>query len=136
MNLTLSVLPGRYAICRLNAGEPIPAWSPLAAGPPHPGAEGFVSITRTGDELSIVGPEAGVPEGVRRDCGWRIFKVQGPLDLSLTGVSAALAVPLADARINIFAVSTFDTDYLLVKEELLSLAVETLIRAGHQIEHG
>ncbi|OGD22299.1 MAG: hypothetical protein A2W03_09430 [Candidatus Aminicenantes bacterium RBG_16_63_16] len=147
MNLILSVLAGRYAICRLGANEAIPdwaqpalspgdafpAWAPLSNG--RPGSDGrFISITRTGDELSIVCPGSFVPEAVRHDRGWRCLKVEGPLDLSLTGILAALLAPLAEARVNIFAVSTFDTDYLLVKDELLSLAAETLVRAGHRIE--
>jgi len=134
MNLTLLVLPGRYSICRLNAGDAVPAWAPVSTGPLGSGAGGFVSVTRTGDELSIVCPESDVPEAVRCDRGWRCLKVAGPLDLSLTGVLAGLTAPLAEARINIFAVSTFDTDYLLVKDERLSRALETLVSAGHRIE--
>jgi len=133
MNLTLSVLSGRFAICRLNADDAVPAWVPLLTGLPG-SDERFISMTRTADELSIVGPESVVPEAVQRDRGWRILKVEGPLDLQLTGVLAALVAPLAEARVNIFAVSTFDTDYLLVKDELLSLAAETLVRAGHRLE--
>jgi hypothetical protein len=122
MNLNLSLLPHRYAISRLSKEALIPDW----AGP-----DDFLSITRTMDELSIVCSEAGVPEGVECDRGWRCLKVAGPLDLSLTGVLASLANPLAEARINIFAVSTFDTDYLLVKEENLPQATEVLIQSGH-----
>lgn len=126
MNLTLSVLPGRYAICRLGPDEPIPDWA---------GAGDFISITRTGDELSIVCAEISVPQGMKSDGDWRCLKAEGPLDLSLTGVLASLANPLAEARINIFAVSTFDTDYLLVKEEFLSRAAEVLVRAGHRLHN-
>jgi hypothetical protein len=126
MNLTLSVLPGRYAICRLGPASAVPDWAT---------AGDFISITRTGDELSIVSPEAGVPEGVTCERGWRGLKVAGPLDLSLTGVLASLANPLAEARINIFAVSTFDTDYLFVKEEYLSRAAEVLARSGHRLHN-
>jgi hypothetical protein len=125
MNLTLSVLPGRYAICRLSSEALIPDW----AGP-----DDFLSITRTTDELSIVCSETTVPEGAKCDRGWRCLKVEGPLDLSLTGVLASLANPLAEARINIFAISTFDTDYLLVKEENLPRATEVLNQSGHRIE--
>jgi hypothetical protein len=136
MNLSLSVLPGRYAICRLVAGEPIPVWANVPTAPRDAGGGAFVSITRTEDELSIVCPETCVPEAGSCDRGWRCLKVAGPLDLSMTGVLAALASPLAEAKINIFAVSTFDTDYLLVKDERLGSAVETLIRAGHRIGPG
>ena len=124
MSLTLSLLPDAHAICRLEPDASIPDWA---------NAGGFISITRTSDELSIVCLEANVPEGVKADRGWRCFKVEGPLDLSLTGVLASLANPLAEARINIFAVSTFDTDYLLVKEEKLMRAAEVLIRSGHRL---
>ena len=134
MNLTLSVLPGKYAICRLDAPDEVPSWATFSSARRGSGIDDFASITRTGDELSIVAPEAVVPQAVKSDRGWRIIKVLGPLDLSLTGVLAALAAPLADARVNIFAISTFDTDYLLVKDELLSVAAETLVRAGHQLE--
>jgi len=124
MSLTLSLLPGTYMICRLDPEAIIPDWAK---------AGGFISITRTSDELSIVCAEANVPEGVKADRGWRCFKVEGPLDLSLTGVLASLANPLAEARINIFALSTFDTDYLLVKEDNVSRAAEVLIRSGHRL---
>jgi hypothetical protein len=121
-------------ICRLNANDAIPAWVPVSIGPLRSGVSGFVSITRTTVELSIVCPESDVPEAVKCDRGWRCLKVAGPLDLSLTGVLAAMAAPLAEAQINTFAISTFDTDYLLVKDELFSVAVETLVRAGHRVE--
>ena len=124
MSLTLSLLPGTFTICRLDPEAIIPDWAK---------AGGFISITRTSDELSVVCPEANVPDGVRCDRGWRCFKVEGPLDLSLTGVLASLANPLAEARINIFALSTFDTDYLLVKQEKATQAAEVLTRAGHRL---
>ena len=124
MSLNLSLLPGTFMICRLGAESIIPDWA---------NAGSLTSITRTCDELSIVCAEANVPEGVKADRGWRCLKVEGPLDLSLTGVLASLANPLAEARVNIFAISTFDTDYLLVKEEKISLAAEVLIRSGHRL---
>jgi hypothetical protein len=124
MNLNLSLLPDMYAICRLSPEAPIPDWA-------HPGD--FISITRTSDELSIVCAESGIPDSVKSDKGWRCLKVAGPLDLSLTGVLASLLGPLAEARINIFALSTFDTDFLLVTEKNLSRAAEILIQSGHQI---
>jgi hypothetical protein len=124
MSLTLSLLSGSFGICRLEPEAKIPDWA---------NAGDFMSITRTSDELSIVCAGAKVPEGVKSDRGWRCFKVEGPLDLSLTGVLASLANPLAEARINIFAVSTFDTDYLLVKKDKVSRASEVLIRSGHRL---
>ncbi len=126
MNLTLSVLPETLAICRLGPDDPIPDWA-------HAGD--LISITRTSDELSVVCAEAVVPDNVKSDPGWRCLKVEGPLDLSLTGVLASLANPLAGARINIFAISTFDTDYLLVKAGNLARATEVLIQSGHRVKN-
>lgn len=124
MKLTLSLLPDELAICRLPPAAPAPGWTSRG---------GFLSVTRTDEELSIVCAEAGVPKEVIADRGWRCFKVAGPLDLALTGVLASLANPLAEAKINIFAVSTFDTDYLLVKQENLDLAADVLTRSGHRV---
>ena len=125
--LSLRVVPGSLAIARLEPGAAIPAWA-LAAG------AAFASVTRTADELSIVCAEAVVPEAVRSERGWRALAVRGPLDFALTGVLAALLAPLADAGVSVFALSTFDTDWLLVKQELLARAVAALRAAGHAVE--
>lgn len=122
--LTLALLPSRFAICRLAPGDTLPAWA--TAGP-------FFSVTRTPDELSVVCAETSVPTGVLCEKGWRILKVNGLLDFSLTGVLASLAAPLARAGISIFVISTHDTDYLLVKQNKLEEAIETLTSAGHTI---
>ncbi len=124
MSLSLSLLPDSLAICRLDPDAGVPDWA---------GGGQFLSVCRTQDELSIVCAEAGVPEGVRADRGWRCLKVAGPLDLALTGILASLANPLAEAHINIFAVSTYDTDYLLVKEENLARSIDVLTWAGHRV---
>jgi hypothetical protein len=121
--LTLSVLPETLMIGRLDRDVALPAW---AAGE-------FVSITRTADELSIVCDERAVPSGVKADRGWRALRIEGPLDLSLTGVLVSIAVPLAEANINVFAISTFDTDYVLVKAERLAEASGVLRNAGHVV---
>jgi hypothetical protein len=118
--LTLTVLAETLAICRLAPGT-VPLW--IAAAD-------FVSITQTIDELSIVCREANVPSDVKADRGWRALKVAGPLDLALTGVLASLVNPLAEAQINLFAISTFDTDYLLVKGYNLAGACDVLRGAG------
>jgi len=120
----LSLLPERFAISRLAADSPIPAWAMQGS---------FFSVTRTGDELSIVTESSHVPDGVQSQSGWRVLKVHGPFVLSEIGVLAALAAPLAEAKISLFAVSTFDTDYLLVASEALSAAIAALERAGHTI---
>src|SRR5258708_1811625 len=123
-HLELSVLPERFAISRLAADSPIPAWA--TQGP-------FFSVTRTGDELSVVTELSLVPVGVQSQPGWRVLKVHGPFVLSEIGVLSALASPLAETKISLFAVSTFDTDYLLVASETLSTAIAALQRAGHTI---
>jgi hypothetical protein len=123
-HLELSLLPERFAISRLAAGSPIPDWATQGS---------FFSITRTGDELSVVTEISFVPVGVQSQPGWRVLKVQGPFVLSEIGVLASLAAPLAEAKISLFAVSTFETDYLLVASETLSAAIAALERAGHTI---
>ncbi len=124
MTLTLSLLPEKLAICRLDPDADVPTWT---------SGSRFLSISRTDDELSVVCAEAGVPEEVKSDRGWRCLKVAGPLDLALTGVLASLANPLAEAHINIFAISTYDTDYLLVKEESLPCSIDVLTQSGHRV---
>jgi uncharacterized protein len=115
--LSLSIIPGLFGVCRLNSKAEIPAW---AAG------EKLISITRTEDELSIVCAEERIPANAKAERGWNAFKVKGPLDFSLTGVLSELLTPLADAGISIFAISTYDTDYLLVKEEQFEKALSIL----------
>jgi len=123
-HLELSLLPERFAISRLAADSPIPGWA--TQGP-------FYSVTRTGDELSVVTELSRVPVGVQSQPGWRVLKVRGPFVLSEIGVLAALATSLAEAKISLFTVSTFDTDYLLVASETLPPAIAALERAGHTI---
>ena len=125
--LPLRVLAGAFAVCRLSPGAPPPAWPP--AGP-------FVSITRTADEISVVCPETAAPEGARCERGWRCLRVDGKLDLALVGVLASLLAPLAAAGVSVFAVATFDTDYLLVREADLGRAAEALRAAGHSVRGG
>ena len=113
------------AICRLGrGGSSMPEWL---------GKSGFYSVTHTEDELSLVCPQIQVPEGIRKEGGWRCLKVEGPLDFSLTGVLASLTAPLAIAEISVFAISTFDTDYLLVKEDRLEEAIDALTRSGFEV---
>jgi hypothetical protein len=120
----LTLLPERFAISRLAADAPIPQWATQGL---------FFSITRTGEELSIVSELSRVPVGVQSQPGWRVFKVHGPFALSEIGVLSALAAPLAEAKISLFAISSFDTDYLLVAAETLSAAINALGQAGHTI---
>jgi hypothetical protein len=118
---TLRVLAGTLAVCRLPPDAPLPAWA---------GDSPFVSLTRTAEELSVVCAEGAVPAGVESVRGWRALQVAGPLDFALTGILAALAGPLAAAGISIFALSTYDTDYLLVQAATLPQAVAVLRQAG------
>lgn len=122
--LTLEVLPGTFAICRLAPNSAVPEW---AVG------TDFASITRTPSELSIVCAQERVPPGVSSAGGWRGLRVAGALDFALTGILAALAAPLAAAGVSIFAVSTYDTDYLLVPERQIAEAIAALERSGHKI---
>jgi hypothetical protein len=117
--MEVSVLPGTLSVCRLHASERVPSWALEL----H---EGFVSITRTPDELSIVCPEEAVAPDTESEDGWRALVVPGPIPFSQTGVLAALANPLAAAGIPIFAISTFDTDYVLVREPDLERALAAL----------
>lgn len=121
---TLSVLPGRFAVCRLGPQAVLPLWA----------CQGDVfSITRTPDELSVVCPEQDVPGDVVCEKGWACLQVEGPLDFSMTGVLASLAQPLAEAGIALFVISTYDTDYLLVKAHVLVDSVAVLTQAAHVV---
>ncbi len=122
--MRLAVEPDRLGICRFGAGAPVPLWAFTGV---------FSAVIRTRDELSVVCEETIIPAGSRCERGWRAIKVQGPLPFTATGVLASLAVPLGKAGISIFVLSTFDTDYILVKEEGLAAAVEVLGAAGHTI---
>jgi hypothetical protein len=122
--LTLQLLPQEFAVCRLAADAAVPQWA----------SRGLVfSITRTADELSIVCEGKFVPSSVKSEKGWRCFKLQGPFAFAMTGVLASVLEPLAEARVSIFAVSTYDTDYVMLKEKCLAKAVRALRAAGHVV---
>jgi hypothetical protein len=114
--MKISAIDGRYAVARLDPTAALPSW-PRGL---------FVSITRTPDELSIVCDEDAVPDDVRAERGWRALRVEGPIPFEVTGVAAALTAPLARDGISVFLVSTFDTDYLLVKAESFERALAAL----------
>src|SRR5690349_2748493 len=116
--LTLSVMSIALAVARLDASSDIPSWGIKGTN--------FFSITKTRDELSIVCPEDKIPQDIKVEKGWRCLKVEGPLDFGLTGILASLAQPLAEAKISIFTISTFDTDYLMIKKENLQKAIAVL----------
>jgi len=125
--LTIDALPGPFAISKLAHGEPIPPWA---------SARSFSSVTQTSDELSIVCPEENVPADVTSERGFRCLRIAGPLEFSMVGILASLLEPLAEAGIAVFVVSTFDTDFLLVKARDLEPATFALERAGHAISLG
>jgi hypothetical protein len=127
MNLTLRLLGGELAILRLPPGAEAPSWLAFAQGP-------LVSITRTAHELSIVCAPAVVPPEVPCEAGWRAFTVEGKLEFSAIGILAAIVTPLAEAGISILSISTFDTDYVLVRSALLQAATAVLRRHFELIE--
>jgi hypothetical protein len=123
--LALSLLPGVFAIGKLDPGSDLPADFMDQA---------FVSVVRTAEELSIVCLEERMPPAAACSPGWRALQVRGPLDLSLTGVMASLASPLALAGVSLFAVSSYNTDTLLLRAETLERAIRALQACGHDVE--
>jgi hypothetical protein len=121
---SLTLLPEPIAICRLEATDPVPGWATASA---------WWSITRTPDELSVVCAEALVPAGVSASRGWRALRFAGPLPLDQTGILASVTGPLAAARISVFAIATFDTDYVLIPDAQRAAAIEALEHAGHRV---
>jgi hypothetical protein len=126
-SLHLSLLDGLYAVCRLEADALLPEWAQTGD---------FYALVRTADELSVVCARKVVPPEVTQEVDWRILKVAGPLEFTMIGVLARLAQPLAEADVSIFVVSTYDTDYLMVKSEKLKPALAALRAAGYSIDEG
>lgn len=124
IRLRLTAASARLAVCRLDPTAPVPAWATAGT---------WWSVCRTQGELSIVCEAQLVPQGTAQSGPWRALMVRGPLPLALVGILDALASPLAGAHIPIFAVSTHDTDWVLVPEERLAQARATLTAAGHQV---
>ena len=123
-SLLLTVLPGDYAVCRLAPDAPAQAW--MTAG-----THSF--LARTPAELSVMVESAQAPPDVRSETGFRLIRFEGALDFSLAGVLASVTEPLAEAGISICAVSTFDRDYVLVRQAKLDIALAALVAAGHTI---
>ena len=115
--LTLSILPEKLGICHFEKNSQIPDWAKDIS---------FCSITRTSDELSIVCPQDKIPGGVLFEKDWRVFKVEGLLDMYSVGIIAFLSKPLADEGISIFNISTYKTNYILVEEKNLAKAKDIL----------
>ena len=123
----LAVLAESFTIVRLRADAPVPPWAVQG---------NFSSVTRTSDELSIVCATSQVPSSLASQTRWCALKVKGPFALSEIGVLAELAETLAQAEISLLAISTFDTDYLLVSEKALAAAIAALRAAGHGVVQG
>jgi hypothetical protein len=126
--LEVDLRPERLAIVRLDTGGRVPDWA--LAG------RGLAAIVRRDDELSIVCEEAGIPAGLTVDRGWRALELRGPFELTMTGVLASIAVPLAAAGVSIFTLATYDTDLVLVREAQLERARVALAAAGHAVLGG
>lgn len=124
MPRVLRLLPDHLAITRID-GPDVPAWAWSGGG--------FASVTRRGDEMSVVCDEGRVPAGARSDGGWRALELTGTQELALTGVLISLAAPLADAGVPLFALATYDTDVILVPGARLTDAVRALEGAGHGV---
>ena len=125
MSLPLELLPETLAICRLAPDAPIPLWA-TSPGP-------FLTISRTPEELSITLAQEAVPAGIRCERDYRALRVRGTLPPNLIGILLSIAQPLANAGLAIFAISTYDTDYVLVKLHDLPAALAALRAAGHQV---
>ena len=122
--LSLKILPDRISVCRFEPTAALPGWIDRSA---------FYSITRTEEELTLVCREALVPPGTKCESGWRCFCVEGVLDFSEIGIMFSISQPLAKSGVSVFIISTYDTDYFLVKETEMAKAVEALTAAGHRI---
>jgi hypothetical protein len=127
VTLSLRVLEDRYAVCRFEPGTPVPAWAWQGSS--------FVTVTRTADELSVLCASSLVPDGVQAEHDWVCFKLEGPFAFTLTGILTSVLEPLRDAGVGIFAVSTFDTDYVLVKEQHFETSLRALEAWGHRVRH-
>lgn len=114
--LTLSVREEKLAVCSIGPESEIPAWA--VDGP-------FFSLTRT---------EACVPSDVACEKGWRALKLEGPFDFDMTGVLVSVAAPLAEAEVSVLAIATYETDYVLVREDQLGAALSVLARVGHTVQ--
>ena len=122
--LQLVVLPDLYAVARLDPDAAVPGWASSGE---------FCSLTRTADELSVACREHLVPDGMRCERGWRCLRVAGTMDFSMVGVVSSLATPIAESGLGVFVVSTFDTDYLLVKDHDLERVIQALRGYGHNV---
>ncbi len=122
--LSMRILADRMAVCRFEPSAPLPDWIDQP---------GFYSITRTAEALSVVCSAERVPPGTESETGWRCFQLLGPFNFSEIGIIYSLTQPLAESGVSVFVISTFDTDYLMVKENNLAKAIDVLTAEGHRV---
>lgn len=123
--LPFIVIDGVFSLCRLAPGDAVPSWALLSS---------FYTISKTSDELSVVCESLYVPAGVKQDGNWRLLKIASVLNLSLTGITAKFSTALANADINLCVIATYETDYILVKQEKLQPALTALQHAGFLVQ--
>lgn len=122
--LTMRLLKGKYGVCRLDKNELIPKLAQNSE---------FFSITRTSDELSIVCSQNDIPSHIKCEKEWKVLKIEGELDFSLIGILASISTILAQSGISIFAISTYNTDYILIKNKDINNAIQSLIKERYEI---
>ena len=122
--LNFSVFPGLYGVCRLEVNAVIPNWIET---------DDFYAITRTAEELSIICSQHCIPETILCERDWKVLKIEGQLDFALIGILAEVTAILAKKKISVFAVSTYNTDYILVKTNVLGNAINALEESGHYV---
>jgi len=122
--LTMKLIKEKYGVCRINPNELIPEWAQNSD---------FFSITKTCDELSIVCSQDAIPNDIKCEKDWKILKIEGPLDFSLVGILASISTILAQKGISIFAISTYDTDYILVKNKDIDNAIQALTTERYEV---
>lgn len=124
MILTMKLLKDSFGVCRLDSKDSLPNWATIGE---------FYSISKSSEELSIVCNEENIPVNIKCERDWRALKVEGPLDFALVGILSSIAGILAKEKISIFAISTYDTDYILVKEKDINKSIDTLKTEGYNI---
>lgn len=124
MRLRMELDAHQYSVCRMDRKSPIPDFPPDCS---------FLNVTLTSDELSIVCETRFAPEEALCAHGWKMFKLLGPMDFSMVGVLSAISGALADQGISLFSISTYDTDYILVREPQSQEAVRVLETAGIKV---
>ena len=124
MSLQLSVFPNQYAICKLSDSRDIPAW--------NPGLD-LLGVIYSKDEITIICEESYVPSNAMVEYGWRLLEVVGSLDFNLVGILAGLTSALAKVNVSVFVLSTYRTDFMMVKEQDLTDAINGLTAEGYRV---